>query len=125
MIEPTESEFQSFFQQMHCHICYASLSSYWFVSWRCTRNSCNLNYKVPNCIPIVFHNMSGYDIHLFIKETWASKNEKDKLDVIPITNENYISVSYKICMNDSNKKNISYLELRFINSFRFLPSSLE
>ncbi|KAJ8979684.1 hypothetical protein NQ317_001085 [Molorchus minor] len=29
---------------------------------------CNLNYKLPKYIPIVFHNMSGYDCHLFIKE---------------------------------------------------------
>ena len=31
-------------------------------------NNCNLNYKIPNHIPIVFHNLSGYDAHLFIRE---------------------------------------------------------
>ena len=29
---------------------------------------CNLQYKIPSYIPIVFHNFSGYDVHLFIKE---------------------------------------------------------
>ena len=30
-------------------------------------NSCNLKYKKPNFTPVVFHNLSGYDSHLFIK----------------------------------------------------------
>ncbi|VVC30922.1 Ribonuclease H-like domain [Cinara cedri] len=29
---------------------------------------CNINYKVPRFIPVFFHNVSGYDAHLFIKE---------------------------------------------------------
>ena len=28
---------------------------------------CNLKYKVPTFFPVVFHNLSGYDSHLFIK----------------------------------------------------------
>ena len=27
---------------------------------------CNLKYKVPKFFPVVFHNLSGYDSHLFI-----------------------------------------------------------
>ena len=30
-------------------------------------NSCNLKYTKPKLIPVVFHNLSGYDSHLFIK----------------------------------------------------------
>jgi len=33
-------------------------------------NICNLHYKVPNFIPVVFHNLSGYDSHLFIKKNY-------------------------------------------------------
>ena len=32
-----------------------------------THTKCNLQYKIPSYIPIVFHNLSGYDAHLFIK----------------------------------------------------------
>ena len=31
-------------------------------------NKCNLNYQISYYIPIVFHNLSGYNAHLLIKE---------------------------------------------------------
>lgn len=31
-------------------------------------NICNLNYKVPKCIPVFFHNLSGFDSHLLVGE---------------------------------------------------------
>ena len=30
------------------------------------RNNCNLKYKIPDYILIVFHNLSGYDAHLLV-----------------------------------------------------------
>ena len=30
----------------------------------------NLKYKIPRHIPVVFHNLSGHDTHLFIIELW-------------------------------------------------------
>lgn len=38
-------------------------------------SSCNWNYKVTKCIPIAFHNSTGYDGHLFIKELRGEKNQ--------------------------------------------------
>ena len=31
-------------------------------------NNCNLNYKIPKEIPVVFHNGSTYDIHFIITQ---------------------------------------------------------
>jgi len=53
-------------------------------------NSCNLKYKIPNHIPIVFHNLSGYDAHLFIKELRKRFNKED-IGVIAENKEKYIS----------------------------------
>ena len=36
---------------------------------------CNLRYRIPSYIPVVFHNLSGYDAHIFIKE--LGKYSKD------------------------------------------------
>ena len=36
-------------------------------------NSCNLKYRKPNFTPVVFHNLSGYDSHLFIKNLGFSE----------------------------------------------------
>ena len=33
-------------------------------------NSCNLKYRKPKSISVFFHNLSGYDSHLFIKKNW-------------------------------------------------------
>ena len=43
---------------------------------------CNLQYKIPSYIPIVFHNLSGYDAHLFITELAASSTDRAKMGVI-------------------------------------------
>ena len=48
---------------------------------------CNLQYKIPSYIPIVFHNLSGYDTHLFIKELAASSTDGSKMGVITKNNE--------------------------------------
>ena len=40
-------------------------------------NNCNLKYRIPDHIPIVFHNLSGYDAHLFIKELGRRFNKND------------------------------------------------
>ena len=55
-------------------------------------NSCNLKYRKPKFIPVVFHNLTGYDSHLFIKKL-GSDNDKENIDCIPNNEEKYISFS--------------------------------
>ena len=68
---------------------------------------CNINVtqKQSNFIPFIFHNFSNYDCHMFFKKLVDKKNDKVKFDIIPRTNEEYISVTYG-CIS-------------FIDSYRF------
>lgn len=74
-------------------------------------NSCNINFKLPNFIPVVMHNLSGYDAHFIIPE--LGYNDKS-IDIIATSSEKFISFS----------KKIGRLKLRFIDSFRFMSFSL-
>ncbi|XP_044739967.1 uncharacterized protein LOC123301296 [Chrysoperla carnea] len=74
---------------------------------------CNLHYQDSKVIPVVMHNLSGYDSHFIIE---ALLTEIDgQVDVLPINKEKYISFT----------KHVSDIQLRFIDSFRFLADKLE
>ena len=76
-------------------------------------SKCNVNVtqKQSNFIPFIFHNFSNYDCHMFFKKLVDKKKDKVDFDIIPKTNEEYISVTYGC--------------IRFIDSYRFLSSSLD
>ncbi|VVC33624.1 Ribonuclease H-like domain [Cinara cedri] len=87
---------------------------------------CNLKYKVPRFIPVFFHNLSGYDAHLFIKEFGINTGD---IKVISNSEENYITFSkvlrYEKLDPVTNKTVFEKIELRFLDSFKFLSSSLD
>ena len=87
---------------------------------------CNLMYRIPSCIPVVFHNLSGYDAHLFIRELGKHSN---CMGVIAKNKEDYISFSIKVSVDKYIDKNgeekDKLIELRFIGSFKFMSSSLD
>ena len=83
--------------------------------------------KKPDFIPIFFHNLTNYDSHLFITNL-ASKFNGEKIRVIPNNEQKYISYTkdnqVDICEDENgNKKNV-YFKLRFVDSFKFMGSSL-
>ena len=76
-------------------------------------SKCNVNVtqKQSNFIPFIFHNFSNYDCHVFFKKLVDKKKDKVEFEIIPKTNEEYISVTYGC--------------IRFIDSYRFLSSGLD
>ena len=71
-------------------------------------SKCNVNVtqKQSNFIPFIFHNFSNFDCHKFFKKLVEKKKDKVDFEIIPKTNEEYISVTYGC--------------IRFIDSYRFL-----
>ena len=74
----------------------------------------------------MFHNLSGYDDHLFIRELGAHTSD---MEVIAKNKEDYISFSIKVPVEKYVDKNgddkDKLIELRFIDSFKFMSSSLD
>ena len=89
-------------------------------------NSCNLKYRKPKFIPVFFHNLSGYDSHLFIKKLGSPY---ENMDCIPNNEEKYISFSKNIKVGEYKDKKTGEVrdktfKIRFLDSFKFLPTSL-
>ena len=71
--------------------------------------SCNANFKITEKVPVVFHNLKGYDGHLIMKEL---SNFDVAVDVIPNGLEKYMA----FIVNRS---------LVFIDSMQFINCSLD
>ena len=130
----TKEEQLSFDKAETCHICSGELQSdkvrdhcHFTGQYRgAAHNSCNLQCRKPLILPVIFHNLQGYDAHLFIKQL---SNLKGELNCIPSTEEKYISFSKKIKVDEYKSKRTGEMvslnfEIRFIDSFKFLQTSL-
>ena len=85
-------------------------------------NICNLRYKVPKEIPIGFHNGSTYDYHFIIKE--LVKEFEGNFDCLSENTEKYITFSVLLKKKIENKNLEITYKIKFIDSFRFMSSSL-
>ena len=87
---------------------------------------CNLRMKVPIFVPVLFHNLEGYDAHLFVKNLGT---EEGDIKCIPKTDEKYISFSKNIPMetvvDDNEKERVKCLEIRFLDSYKFTLKPLD
>ena len=126
----THEEEKDFKSAKVCHICeqefgvYEKTGEIFKVRDHChftgkyrgaAHNQCNLNCRKPLILPVVFHNLQGYDSHLFIKQ--LAKVSGD-LSCIPST---------EVGEYNSRKKGVTLqikFEIRFIDSFKFLQTSL-
>ena len=129
----TRAEQKSFEEAKTCHICNCELKKdkvrdhcHFTGQYRgAAHNKCNLMCKKPKVLPVIFHNLQGYDAHLFIKQLARLEG---KLDCIPSTEEKYISFSKTIKVGEYKDYSESVFdinfEIRFLDSFKFLQTSL-
>ena len=85
-------------------------------------NICNLRYKIPKEIPIIFHNGSTYDYHFIIKE--LVKEFEGNFECLGENTEKYITFSVPIKKRIENKDMEITYKIKFIDSFRFMATSL-
>ena len=87
-------------------------------------NICNLRYRIPKEIPIVFHNGSAYDYHFIIKE--LVKEFDRNFECLGENTGKYItfSVPVKKEIKDKNKIIEITYKIKFIDSYRFMSTSL-
>ena len=136
-MEPlTSKQIQVHSKAKVCHICLEVFAikdrkvrdhSHYTGKYRgAAHSNCNLQYKIPSYIPVIFHNLSGYDALLFIRE--LSKHT-DSMGVITKNKEDCMSFSIKVKVGtriDKYEKEVPIeVDLRFINSYRFMSSSLD
>ena len=128
----TEEDEVNFEKASKCHICEKLLGKdkvrdHCHLSGKfrgAAHNGCNINYKIPKFFPVIFHNLSGYDSHLFIKNLGTTGGN---ISCIPNNEEKYISFTKQIIVDTFSKdgRNIDVKrDIRFIDSFRFMSSSL-
>ena len=85
-------------------------------------NICNLRYKIPKEIPVVFHNASTYDYHFIIKE--LVKEFDGSFECLGENTEKYITFSAPIKEKIENKDiGITY-KFTVIDSYRFMSMPL-
>jgi hypothetical protein len=116
MVISSEQE-QAFQEASVCHICKLDLGAdrvrdhdHLTGEYRgAAHNECNLNYKFTGKIPVVLHNLRGYDSHLIMQGLGKLKDRK--ITCIPNNTEKYISFSVG--------------DLEFIDSLQFMNASLE
>ena len=103
----------------HCH--YTS-------EYRAAAHSiCSLRYKVPNIIPIAFHNRSNYDYHFIIKD--FAEESKNQFTCLGENTEKYITFTVPIEKEvirihkngEELRKNMFYI-LQFVDSARCMAS---
>ena len=103
----------------HCH--YTNNILGW------AHNTCNINRKTTNLIPAVAHNLANYDLHCIIRALNKS-SPHNVFSVIPSTEEKFISIIksawIKMFYDKSGKIRNLYENMRFIDSYKFMQSSL-
>ena len=106
-MEPlTKKQWTRYKKASRCHICFKPFNSkdpkvrdhcHYAGRYRGPAHSlCNLRYKIPSYIPVVFHNLLGYDAHLSIKELGKKSSN---IGVIAKNKEDYITFSVDISVD--------------------------
>ena len=140
----TKKEEKKHNKQEVCHICKKGFSTadsnkkYQKVRDHChytgkyrgvAHDICNLRYKIPKEIPVVFHNGFTYDYHFTIKK--LAEEFEGEFECLGEITEKHITFSVPIKKeitkkdkNGNEKITKNSYKIKFIDSYRFMSTSL-
>ena len=126
----TKEEEENYNNQEFCYICKKEFINdkvrdhfHYTGKYRgAAHNTCNLRYKIPKNIPIIFHNGSTYDYHFIIRE--LVKEFEGNFECLGENTEKYITFSVPIKKRIENKYMEITYKIKFVDSFRFMATSL-
>ena len=105
----TKKDKRAYKASTYCHICEGELlndkvADYCHLTGKfrgAAHNKCNQEYRIPKFFPVIFHNLAGYDAHLFVKSLGVTEG---KIKCIPQNEENYISFTKEIEVDTFTKE---------------------
>ena len=130
MIPLTKEEEDNYNKENICHICKKEFNNdkvrdhcHFTGKYRgAAHNTCNLRYKIPKNIPVIFHNGSSYNYHFIIKELTCGF--EGNFECLGENTKKYITFSVPIKKRIENKNMDITYKIKFIDSFRFMATSL-
>lgn len=132
---------KAFKEAKFCHICLKSLQIKHFKDEAIVRDhshftgkyrgaahaQCNIGYQESRSIPVIFHNLSGYDSHFIIRELATSF--KGDISILPHNDQQYISFTKTVKASEKKNHRLNngrtLIRFKFIDSFKFLDASLD
>ena len=97
-----------------------------FLGW--AHNKCNFLRRTIQFTPVFAHNLQNYDLHHVLKSL-QDTNTRNTFSVIPLNDEKFISLTMKVWIRSytNEKGNVQhvYEEIRFVDSCKFMNSSLD
>ena len=132
----TKAQWKDYKSASSCHICFKPFKEgnrkvrdhchYSGIYRGAAHSLCNLQYKIPSYILVVFHNLAGYDAHMFIKELAKCGS---KMGIIAKNKEDCtsfrVSVEVDKYIDKNGEERSKEIDLRFIDSLKFMSSSLD
>ena len=130
MIPLTKEEKDNYNKENICYICKKEFNNdkvrdhcHFTGKYRgAAHNTCNLRYKIPKNIPVIFHNGSTYDYHFIIIE--LACEFEGNFECLGENTEKHITFSVPIKKRIENKDIEITYKIKFVDSFRFMATSL-
>ena len=85
---------------------------------------CNLRLRLKrNILPVIFHNLKNYDVHLLIKNG-LGKMTGWRFSVIAQSTEKFMTLRASVPVGETKKGKKIYFDILFLDSYQFMPQSL-